>query len=83
MNLQTRTKAARIRPQDRNAAEISHLSHEFHGWEDVAIGETIPYEIALLSKRPPTEQDLRRCRATSGRAAAALAGRGELVRADA
>lgn len=68
---------------DRNAAEISHLSHQFHGWEDVGIGETIPYEIALLSNRPPTDRDLRRCRAASSRAAAALSGRGDLVRADA
>lgn len=68
---------------DRNAAEFSHLSHEFHGWEDVGIGETIPYEIVLLSNRPPTDRDLRRCRAASNRAAKGLAGLAELVRADA
>jgi hypothetical protein len=68
---------------DRNAAEINHLSYGYHGWEDVELGATIPYEIALLSDRPPTDRDVRRCRAASRRAAAALEGRGELVRADA
>lgn len=44
-------------------------------WEGgVAQFETIPYEWALLSKRPPTEKDRRMCEATAGIAAAILSG---------
>jgi hypothetical protein len=44
-------------------------------WEGgVAEFETIPYEWALLSKRPPTEKDRRMCEATAGIAAAILSG---------
>jgi hypothetical protein len=42
--------------------------------EDVAEFETIPYEWALLSKRPPTQKDRRMCEASAAIASAILSG---------
>jgi hypothetical protein len=39
---------------DRNAAEISAVSHGFFGWEVAGDQEDIPYEVALISRREPT-----------------------------
>ena len=60
---------------DKNASEISYLSHQFHGWEDAEELETIPYEVALLSTRPPSQKDRRRCLADSEIAAAIHSGK--------
>jgi Protein of unknown function (DUF4065) len=40
-----------------NATEISHLSHEFAGWQGVEIGQTIPYESVLIDPRDVTEAE--------------------------
>lgn len=60
--------------RDRNGTEISELSHQFHGWNDAEIGETIPYEMAMISNRTPTEQERQRCLQDRGKADAVLAG---------
>lgn len=57
-----------------NATEISERSHRFHGWEDAKPGETIPYEVALVSNRPPTAKEAARCRKDARKAAEFLAG---------
>lgn len=34
---------------DRNAREMSLMSHQFKGWRSAEVGETIPYESALVN----------------------------------
>ena len=44
---------------DRNATEVSDLSHQFAGWQAVGIQEEIPYEtIFVLPPRPLTKSEL-------------------------
>src|SRR6266851_4280968 len=38
----------------RNARWMSDLSHTFVGWQLARLGETIPYSVALVSRRRPT-----------------------------
>ena len=45
--------------RERSAATVRNLSEEIIGWDEAEIGETVPYEIAYLSKRPPTEEERR------------------------
>jgi len=45
-----------------NATDVSRLSHRFIGWELAEEGETIPYEVALISNREPTLGERRRMR---------------------
>lgn len=45
---------------DKSASEISDLSHRFAGWQLAKHGETIPYSVALIGKREPTESERRR-----------------------
>jgi hypothetical protein len=40
-----------------SAAQISDYVHQFIGWEIMKQGETIPYQMALLGRRPLTEQE--------------------------
>ena len=42
---------------DKNATEMSDLSHEFSGWQLAGDGEAIPYEVALLRVVKATPQD--------------------------
>ena len=42
---------------DRNAAEVSDLSHRVRGWQLASEGETIPYESIFLSDRPLTDAE--------------------------
>ena len=46
--------------RESSAWKVRNLSEEICGWEEAENGETIPYEIAYLSKRPPTEEERRR-----------------------
>ncbi len=41
----------------RNARSMSDLSHNFVGWQLAKIGESIPYSVALVSRRKPTESE--------------------------
>ncbi|HEX8450936.1 MAG TPA: Panacea domain-containing protein [Longimicrobium sp.] len=41
-----------------SARQVSEISHEFDGWKLADYKETIPYDMALLSDREPTEEDL-------------------------
>jgi hypothetical protein len=41
----------------RNAREISDTSHKFAGWRLASIGETIPYPVALIGEREPTQAE--------------------------
>ena len=41
-----------------SARQVSEISHEFDGWKLAEYKETIPYDMALLSDREPTEEDL-------------------------
>ena len=41
-----------------NATEVSNLSHKFLGWIYAKDGETIPYNVALVSKIEPTHEQL-------------------------
>ena len=41
----------------KTACQVSDESHQFLGWEVAEKGETIPYPVALIGRRGPTEQD--------------------------
>ena len=41
----------------QNASEVSERSHRFPGWQLAKLGETIPYSVALLTYRDPTEKE--------------------------
>lgn len=41
-----------------SAKRVSDLSHRFVGWKAAEYKETIPYEMALISRYEPTEEDL-------------------------
>jgi hypothetical protein len=41
-----------------NGTYMSRESHRFVGWQLGQIGETIPYEVALVSKREPTPYEI-------------------------
>jgi len=59
----------------RTGTAMSNMSHTFIGWELAEIGETIPYNVALLDIRKPTKEErmrgkkleslARRCLATN------------------
>lgn len=40
-----------------NAIDVSERSHHFIGWQLAKLGETIPYSVALLTRRDPTEKE--------------------------
>jgi|SRR5579872_1242114 len=61
--------------RERTAPNVRNLSEEICGWEEAESGETIPYEIAYLSKRPPNENDRRHCQQATALAAAVLSGK--------
>ena len=42
---------------NKNASEVSELSHQFLGWKAARLGEEIPYDIALIQLRKPTEAE--------------------------
>ena len=61
-----------------------YFSNDSAHWEeDVPDHETIPYEYALLSKRPPTEKERRLCEDDIPRARAFFARKRETVPHDA
>lgn len=41
----------------QNASDVSDYSHRFIGWQLANVGETIPYSLALLTRRDPTEKE--------------------------
>ena len=43
---------------DLSAREISEKSHEFIGWKLAEEKESIPYEVAFVSSRPLTDQEI-------------------------
>ena len=45
--------------RDSTARQITEDSHDYIGWRLAKDGEDVPFEPALLGKRPITEQDLR------------------------
>lgn len=49
--------------RDRSATEVSELSHASVGWRIARLGAEIPYESALLSDEPLSEEDVERGRA--------------------
>lgn len=59
---------------NRTAAEVISLYDQLNSWEILKIGETIPYDIAIASKRPPTEKERRRCLEARDKAREMLAG---------
>jgi len=44
----------------KSAREISDASHKFKGWRLAKNQETIPYSVALVGNRPPSEEERRR-----------------------
>jgi len=60
--------------RERTVPNVRNLSEEICGWEEAETGETIPDEVAYLSKRPPNENDLRHCQQAAALAAAVLSG---------
>ena len=44
----------------KDASEVSYLSHALVGWKLAEIGEDIPYEAALLSDDPPSDEQVAR-----------------------
>lgn len=57
----------------QNAADVSDRSHRFIGWQLAKLGETIPYSVALLTRRDPTEKERQHGLRLEESAAAALA----------
>ena len=53
--------------------DVRNTSEEICGWEQANDGENVPYEIAFISKRPPTEKERRRAMQDIPRARAVLA----------
>jgi len=43
--------------RQKNAKDVSDLSHDFIGWKLARFGETIPYGVALVRRREPTETE--------------------------
>lgn len=41
-----------------NGTEMSDVSHDFSGWRLAEEGETIPYSVALIYTRQPTESEI-------------------------
>ncbi len=41
----------------QNASDVSDRSHGFIGWQLAKLGEMIPYSVALLTRRDPTEKE--------------------------
>jgi|SRR5579863_5760673 len=60
--------------RERAAPNVRNLSEEICGWEEEKTGETIPYDFAYLSRRPPNENDLRHCAEVASLAEAVLSG---------
>lgn len=58
----------------KNARAVSDLSHRFIGWRLASLGETIPYGVALIRRREPTESE-RAYGLSLGREAEACLGR--------
>ena len=56
----------------RSARQMSDLSHNFPGWRLAKNGETIPYQVALVSLREPTMEERRIGVELEGCAAACL-----------
>ena len=42
---------------DRSASEMSDISHRLRGWQLAKVGEIIPYSVALVGNRDPTERE--------------------------
>jgi hypothetical protein len=42
---------------EMTATEVSDLSHRFIGWKAARLGEVIPYETALVFRRPQTPEE--------------------------
>lgn len=65
-----------------NAKGISTLSHEFVGWKLAEIGETIPYEVALVGERKPTKLERSWGRSLTQRAKRAISSPSKKVGAE-
>ena len=58
----------------KSAREVSDTSHRFIGWGLAEIGETVPYQTALIGSRPPTDDERQHGHRLEGTAKAVLAG---------
>jgi Protein of unknown function (DUF4065) len=49
---------------ENNAAEVSHLSHDFIGWKAAGLNETIPYETVFVGDpaTPVSDDEVEFCR---------------------
>ena len=52
---------------------LSELTHRFAGWKLANEKETIPYSVALIHRRTPTQTEIERARSLEGPAASCLA----------
>lgn len=59
---------------DVNGIDISEESHQFVGWKYASVGDTIPYEVALVSDRDLTEEEWKYAETLSPIAEALLTG---------
>jgi hypothetical protein len=69
--------------REHDATQVRNLGEEICGWEKAADSETIPYEIAFLSRRPPTEKERLRALQDLPRAKAFFAAKKEVMLTDA
>lgn len=44
----------------KDATAVSLLSHRFSGWEKASLGETVPYQVALVNLRKPRRKDVQK-----------------------
>jgi len=47
--------------RENSAFRVKNIAEEIWGWQKADISETIPIEIAFISRRPPTEKERQRC----------------------
>jgi hypothetical protein len=69
--------------REQSAFQVKNIAEEIWGWHKADISETIPIEIAFISRRPPTEKERRRALQDIPRAKAFFAREAEAVLNDA
>jgi hypothetical protein len=72
-----------VENRDRGCSEVRNISEEIYGWQKAEEGESIPYEIAFISRRPPTKKERLRALQDVPRARAFFAEKDQAVLTDA
>ncbi len=57
---------------EKSSWHLSEVTHRFAGWKSAKLRETIPYSVALVGSRPPTQDEIKRGRDLESTASACL-----------